>query len=44
MDEVCRGECRNFAKGRMGGANMGFFLKMRGQLQAVSGGALEDNI
>ena len=31
-------------RGGWEGANMGFFLKRRGQLQAVSGGALEDNI
>ena len=31
-------------RGGWGGANMGFLQKRRGQLQAVSGGALEDNI
>ena len=33
--------CRNFAKG---GGELGLFKKEGVQLQAVSGGALEDNV
>ena len=36
-----RAVCRNFAKG---GANLPYFKKRGAQLQAVSGGTLEDNV
>ena len=40
---ICRAVCRHFAKGGGGGANLGY-LKKEAQLQATSGGALENNV
>ena len=38
-----RAVCRNFAK-LGGGVNLGYLKKRGAQLQAASGGALEDNV
>ena len=35
---------QKFCKGEGGGANLEYFKKTGAQLQAVSGGALEDNV